>query len=58
VEDIDALTLTTAHSSSSYGVPVLVIEGEVYGPGDMTPAVHVTPVELHGGQQSVLAQRR
>jgi hypothetical protein len=38
VEDIDALTLTTAHSSSSYGAPVLVIEGEAYGPADMTPA--------------------
>lgn len=45
MEDIDALTLTTAHSSSSYGVPVLVIEGEVYGPGDMTPA-GVTGAEL------------
>lgn len=36
--EIDALTLSTAHSASSYGIPVLVIDGEVYGPGDMTPA--------------------
>jgi len=36
--DIDTLTLTTAHAASSYGVPVLVIEGDAYGPADMTPA--------------------
>lgn len=36
--EIDTLTLTTAHSASSYGIPVLLIDGEVYGPGDMTPA--------------------
>lgn len=36
--EIDTVTLTTAHSASSYGIPVLVIDGEVYGPGDMTPA--------------------
>lgn len=41
----DSLTLTTAHAASSYGVPVLVIDGEVYGPGDMTPA-GVTGAEL------------
>lgn len=43
--ELDALTLTTAHAASSYGRPVLVIEGEAYGPGDMTPA-GVTGVEL------------
>ncbi len=26
--------LTTEHSASSYGIPVLVIDGEAYGPGD------------------------
>jgi hypothetical protein len=45
VEDIDTLTLTTARAESSYGVPVLVIEGEAYGPADMTPA-GVTGAEL------------
>ena len=30
-------TLTTEHSASSYGQPVLVIEGEAYGPGDVLP---------------------
>lgn len=37
-EQVDTLTLTTAHAASSYGVPVLVIDGEAYGPADMTPA--------------------
>lgn len=27
--------LTTEHSASSYGQPVLLVEGEVYGPGDL-----------------------
>jgi hypothetical protein len=45
MEDIDTLTLTTAHAASSYGAPVLVIEGEAYGPADMTPA-GVTGAEL------------
>jgi hypothetical protein len=36
--DVDSLTLTTAHAASSYGRPVLVIDGEAYGPADMTPA--------------------
>jgi hypothetical protein len=31
------IILTTEHAASSYGVPVLVIEGEAYGPADMTP---------------------
>ena len=43
--DLDTLTLTTAHAASSYGRPVLVIEGEAYGPADMTPA-GVTGAEL------------
>ena len=30
----ETLTLTTAHSASSYGRPVLVIDGDAYGPGD------------------------
>lgn len=33
----DTLVLTTEHSASSYGVPVLLIDGEPYGPGDLTP---------------------
>jgi hypothetical protein len=44
-DKLDTLTLTTAHAASSYGVPVLVIEGEVYGPDDLTPA-GVTAAEL------------
>lgn len=34
---LETLTLTTAHAASSYGRPVLVIDGEAYGPADMTP---------------------
>ena len=26
--------LTTEHAACSYGMPVLVVEGQVYGPGD------------------------
>jgi hypothetical protein len=36
--DYDEITLTTAHSSSSYGRPVLLLDGDAYGPDDMTPA--------------------
>jgi hypothetical protein len=43
--DFDTLALTTAHAASSYGRPVLVLEGEAYGPADMTPA-GVTGAEL------------
>jgi hypothetical protein len=42
---LDTLTLTTNHAASSCGRPVLVIDGEAYGPADMTP-VGVTAAEL------------
>lgn len=44
---IETLTLTTAHAASSYGVPVLLLDGGAtpYGPADMTPA-GVTGAEL------------
>lgn len=35
--EIDTLTLTTAHAGSSYGRPVLLLDGQAYGPADMTP---------------------
>ena len=31
------IELTTNHAASSYGIPVLVIDGEAYGPADETP---------------------
>jgi hypothetical protein len=34
---INTVTLTTAHAASSYGRPVAVIDGEAYGPADVTP---------------------
>lgn len=34
----ETLTLTTAHSASSYGRPVLVIDGDAYGPADLVPS--------------------
>ena len=37
-DDLESITLTTAHAASSYGRPVLVIDGQAYGPADMTPA--------------------
>ena len=37
-------TLTTERPESSYGVPVLLVEGDAYGPGDLiavgNPAKH------------------
>ncbi len=33
-EGLDMI-LTTAHAVSSHGIPVLVIEGQAYGPGDL-----------------------
>ena len=45
VAEIATLTLSTADSASSYGVPVLVIDGAAYGPSDMTPA-GVTAADL------------
>lgn len=33
-----AAVLTTEHAASSYGVPVLVVGGEAYGPGDALPS--------------------
>jgi len=34
---IGQFTLTTEHSASSHGIPVLVFEGEAYGQGDILP---------------------
>lgn len=31
------IAFTTDHAASSYGVPVLVIDGGAYGPSDETP---------------------
>lgn len=33
----ETMTLATEHSASSYGIPVLVIDGEAYGPADHMP---------------------
>lgn len=33
----DKVLLTTEHAASSYGIPVAVIDGQAYGPGDATP---------------------
>lgn len=30
----DRIALTTEHAASSYGIPVLVIDGQAYGPAD------------------------
>lgn len=32
-------TLTTDHAASSYGIPVLLIEGVAYGPADRVPGL-------------------
>jgi len=35
--ELKEVTLTTEHAASSYGQPVLVIDGHAYGVGDRTP---------------------
>ena len=34
----DSMVLTTEHAASSYGQPVLVVDGVAYGPGDSVPS--------------------
>lgn len=38
--------LTTEHNQSSYGIPVLVIDGDAYGPADPLP--YPRPSSLRG----------
>lgn len=38
--------LTTEHSASSYGLPVVVLNGEPYGPGDLPPGELQVPTAL------------
>jgi len=38
VDLCDGWMLTTDHAASSYGVPVLVKDGEAYGPADRLPS--------------------
>lgn len=40
-ERIEPAVLTTEHAQSSYGLPVLLIGGQVYGPADL-PGLIVT----------------
>ena len=41
---IEGATLTSEHALSSYGLPVLVIGGHAYGPGDIAvPALLAAP---------------
>ncbi len=35
--------LTTDHAASSYGVPVLLLDGEPLGPGDLAPGTWIEP---------------
>lgn len=44
--DIESITLTTAHAASSYGRPVLLIDGVAYGPADLVPPAGVPAAEL------------
>ena len=34
--------LTNEHSSSSYGLPVLVVNGEALGPGELLPGSYIS----------------
>jgi hypothetical protein len=37
----DPIIITTENSSSSYGIPVAIIEGQAYGPGDQPTAKEI-----------------
>jgi hypothetical protein len=39
---IDGMELTNERSESSYGIPVLVINGDAYGRGDVLPEPYCT----------------
>lgn len=43
---VEEMTLTVRPSWSSYGVPVLLIDGEVFGPADFVPSAHMTASQL------------
>ena len=38
--------ITTEHAASSYGMPVLVIDGQAYGPGDILPNPPGDPLDF------------
>lgn len=50
-------TLTTEHPTSSHGLPVLVYEGQAYGPGDLPGVViYVGETELTGAHMTESAR--
>ena len=56
--DGSTATLTTNHSASSYGQPVLVHGNEVYGYGDDIPDELRLPILLKAIEMSDLSDRR
>ena len=46
--------LTTAHAASSYGLPVIVIGDEAFGPGDIMPEAKLTLLEPTAEAQALL----
>ena len=43
---LDVAQLTTNHAASSYGQPVLVLNGVAYGPADVIPGVGQTAEDV------------
>ncbi|MDP9115000.1 MAG: hypothetical protein M3O20_15140 [Acidobacteriota bacterium] len=52
-EIIDA-ALTTDHAASSYGQPVLIVDGEAYGPADWTRTLGTDGVIPTAAQQAMV----
>jgi len=56
----DGAMLTTEHAASSYGIPVLVIRGQVYGLRDPVPAdpepTELAWMEYASGEQFVICR--
>jgi len=53
------IKLTTSDPASSYGLPVLVIDGQTYGPADMTPSGPAADVVItHGAELAPSMVRR
>ena len=53
---IDAAILTTDHSASCYGDPVLVLEGVAYGRGDKLPSGCTAAYLVYNGAKRLSAE--
>ena len=48
--------ITADHPASSYGIPVLVYEGEAYGPGDLQATVGYRTSKLFASYEATVGE--